>query len=321
MSDARRWLGALYERLGIYLTACVLVGAGILVSDEFLTPKNLVSVLNAVALLGIVATGMAFVTYSGHMADLSVPAIMAFAGITAVASLSLGLAPALLAGLAAGMLIGAMNGWVVGHFNANPILWTLAVSFFMEGFMRFTWSNNQVYPDTETGSPGAAFIDLFRMSLGPVPLIVVVMGAMFLAGHLVMTGTRLGVETQRVGASKAAAVTSGIHVKRVVFLDFVLASFAASVAGIFLASMNKLGVFYLGKGYDFRSVTAVVIGGMALSGGTGSMSGVLGGVLVIGLLVNIMTFLGMTSFQQDMATGALFILVVGIQRFQSGRER
>ena len=311
----------LYDRLGIYLTACLLVLVGILVSEEFLTPKNLVSILNAVALLGIVATGMAFVTYSGHMADLSVPSIMAFAGITTVASLSLGLLPALIAGMAAGILIGAMNGWVVGHFNANPILWTLAVSFFMEGFMRFTWSNNQVYPDTAPGTPGAVFIDLFRLSWGSIPIIVIVMAGMFLLGHLIMTRTGLGRDTQRIGASKPAAITSGIHVKRVVFLDFVLASCAASIAGIFITSMNKLGVFYLGKGYDFKSVTAVVIGGMTLSGGKGAMSGVLGGVLVIGLLVNIMTFLGLSSFQQDMATGALFIIVVGGQQFQARRRR
>ena len=137
-------LADIYDRAGIYFIALLLLIAGTFVSDEFLTPKNLMSILNAISLLGIVAAGMAFVTYSGNMADLSIPSIMAFSGIISVAALPLGLAPALVLGISAGMLIGAMNGFVVGRFNANPILWTLAVAFFMEGFMRFTWSNNQV---------------------------------------------------------------------------------------------------------------------------------------------------------------------------------
>ena len=88
-------LAAIYDYAGIYLVGLLLLIAGTFVSDEFLTPKNLMSILNAVSLLGIVAAGMAFVTYSGNMADLSIPSIMAFSGIISVAALPLGLVPAL----------------------------------------------------------------------------------------------------------------------------------------------------------------------------------------------------------------------------------
>lgn len=309
-----------WDRAGIHAVAILLLLLGSVVSDQFLRLENLLTVLNAVALLGIAATGMTFVTYSGHMADLSLPSIMAFSGIVAVAALPLGLPAALLLGLVAGMSIGAVNGIVVGRLNANPILWTLSVSFFMEGFMRFTWSNNQVYPDTAPGTAGAAFTSIFRLSIGPVPLVVVVMLLMFLVGHLVLTRTRFGFETKLVGSSRAAARTSGVNVPRVVIFDFLAASLAASVAGIFITSMNKLGVFYLGRGYDFKSVTAVVIGGVMLSGGQGNMLGVLGGVLVIGLLSNIMTFGGINTFQQSIVTGSIFILVVGIHQLRQRRR-
>lgn len=301
---------------GIYLVAAILVAIGSLVSPEFLTTDNAINVLSAVALLGITAAGMAFVTYSGNMADLSVPAVMAFSGIIAIACLPFGLTSALILGVLAGVAIGTVNGIVVGKLNANPILWTLAVAFFMEGFMRFTWSNTQVYPDTQPGTPGAAFIEIFRMNIGPAPLVVVVMFALFVIGHVIMTKTRFGHESRLVGSSRAAAYTSGIRVPRVVCLNFMAASFTASVAGIFITSMNKLGVFYLGQGYDFKAVTAVVIGGVALSGGRGNIAGVLGGVVVIGLLTNIMTFLGMTSFRQNIVTGIVFIIVVGLQQYQ-----
>lgn len=303
------------ETAGIFAVVGMLLLTGIVAFPDFLTADNLIGILNGVALLGIVAVGMAFVTYSGNMADLSVPVIMAFSGIIAVAALPLGLFPALFLGICAGLLIGAMNGFVVGTLNANPILWTLAVAFFMEGFMRFTWSNNQVYPDTADGTAGAAFIQMFRVRIGPIPLVVAVMLALFIAAHLVITHTRFGRESRLVGSSRATARTSGISVARVVFLNFMVTAFTASVAGIFLTSMNKLGVFYLGQGYDFRAVTAVVIGGVMLSGGRGNMPGVFGGVLVMGLLTNLMTFLGITAFRQNILTGIVFIIVVGLQQY------
>ena len=312
----RSTAASILETAGIYAVAGALVLAGTLVSSDFLTADNVLSILSAVALLGIVASGMAFVTYSGNMADLSLPAVMAFSGIIAVAALPLGLPAALALGIGAGLIIGAMNGLVVGALNANPILWTLAVAFFMEGFMRFTWSNNQIYPDTEPGTPGAAFIEVFRIAIGPIPLIVLVMFVLFVLAHLVMTRTRFGRESRLVGSSRAAARTSGIRVSRVVFLNFMIAALAASIAGIFLTSMTKLGVFYLGQGYEFKAVTAVVIGGVMLSGGRGHMPGVFGGVLVIGLLTNIMTFLGITAFRQNIVTGIVFIAVVGLQQYQ-----
>jgi ribose/xylose/arabinose/galactoside ABC-type transport system permease subunit len=309
-------LPAVLETAGIYAVAVLLLLVGMIVSGDFLTGDNLLSILAAIALLGIVSSGMAFVTYSGSMADLSLPSIMAFSGIITVASLPLGLAAALALGMLAGLAVGAMNGFVVGRLNANPILWTLSVAFFMEGFMRFAWSNNQLYPDTAPGTPGAAFIGIFRLGVGPVPLVVIVMFVMFVLAHVIMTRTRFGRESRLVGSSRPAARASGVRVPRVVFLNFLFAAFTASVAGIFLTSMNKLGVFYLGQGYDFKAVTAVVIGGVMLSGGRGRLPGVLGGVLVIGLLSNIMQFLGVTAFRQNIVTGLVFISVVGLQQYQ-----
>jgi branched-subunit amino acid ABC-type transport system permease component len=182
----------------------------------------------------------------------------------------------------------------------------------MEGFMRFTWSNNQVYPDIEPGTTGAAFIQIFRASIGPIPLIVVVMILMSITGHFGMTRTRFGIESKLVDSARASARTTDINVPRVIKMDFLGAAFCASIAGIIITSMNKLEVFYLGKRYDFKSVTAVVIGGMMLSGGRGNMLGAFGGVLVIGLLANITESMGVNTLQQNIVTGSTFIIVVGV---------
>jgi ribose/xylose/arabinose/galactoside ABC-type transport system permease subunit len=95
-------------------------------------------------------------------------------------------------------------------------------------------------------------------------------------------------------------------------LSFALAALTATVAGLAVTSLSRVGAWYNGAGYDFKAVTAVVIGGMTLAGGRGNILGVLGGALIIGILNNIMTLLGVGTFSQDIVRGAIFILVVGV---------
>ena len=210
-----------------------------------------------------------------------------------------------------GALIGMSSGF------AHAVLFI--GSWIASGWIAWRYAK-VVQPEVEqlVGSTELAYF-LAMLAVFVAALIVLVMLGMLIAGQLVMTGTRFGRESRYVGSSRAAAETSGIHVPRLILLNFMVAAFAASIAGIFLTSMNKLGVFYLGQGYDFRAVTAVVIGGVMLSGGRGNMLGVLGGVLVIGLLTNIMTFCRITSFRQNIITGMVFILVVGLQQYRLRR--
>ncbi len=305
----------LNNELGVYAIVILLIGVGLLASPEFLTQDNLVSVLNAVALLGIVSVGVAFVTYSGNLADLSVPAIMALAGVVTVECLPFGFVPALVLGLLSGILVGIANGIVVGHFNANGILWTLAMAFAVRGALRFFQSNNMAYPGESPGSAGELFVQLYRMDVGPVPIVVIVMFLLFIAGHVLMKRTRFGLQCRYTGASRSAARHSGMGVEWTTLGVFVASAFTSSIGGILLSSMNKYGVYHLGTGYDFQTVTAVVLGGITLSGGRGSMLGLFGGVMVIGLLRNIMTFFGVGTFSQKIVTGLVFILVVGANRW------
>ena len=96
-------------------------------------------------------------------------------------------------------------------------------------------------------------------------------------------------------------------------------SFTTALGGILLASLSKQGTFTNGQGYDFNAVTAVVIGGVALTGGVGTVLGVVGGVLVMGLLGNIMTLAGWGSFDQMIAKGLLFVIVVGSMAYAARR--
>lgn len=306
--------------LGIYVVLAALCVVGVLVSPEFLGPKNLLDILRSITLLGMVAVGVAFITYSKHYVDISIPAIMAFSGLAAISAQPLGIVPCLACGLAAGMLIGLVNGFAVGYMRLNPIIWTLAMAFMLDGFLRWAYEGQQIYPDPATEA-GAAFLVLSQREVfGFFPYPTLVMLVVVAVGVRLMKRTRFGAQVQLTGAAYEVARTSGVNVRRVVLLVFLLSSLATSLAGLFLTSMNKQGTFETGAGYDFNAVTAVVIGGVGLSGGRGSILGVLGGVLVIGVLTNIMNLAGLDSYTQMVVKGIVFIAVVAVTTWLAGRS-
>lgn len=305
---------------GVYAIAVLFLALGALLQvtgaiNGFLSAQNMLNIIDAVALVGIAAVGMAFVTYSGNYADMSVPTTMGLTGYICIELLRYNFWLALAGALAVGLAIGVMNGFVVGKFKANPIIWTLAVNYVTMGVIRLVWVNKQIYPDMVGSQQYAVslFDGIYRLRFfDTIGLPLVMMIILVIAGQFVLTRTSFGVKLKMTGSSPRAAKLSGIAVERAIMLSFVLVAFTATVGGLAITSLSRVGAWYNGAGYDFKAVTAVVIGGMTLAGGRGTILGVLGGSLIIGILNNIMTLLGIGTFSQDMVRGAIFIGVVGI---------
>jgi ribose/xylose/arabinose/galactoside ABC-type transport system permease subunit len=305
---------------GVYGIALLFLLLGALlqltgVIGGFLSLQNMLNIADAVALVGIVAVGMAFVTYSGNYADMSVPTTMGFTGYVCIELLRYGFFTALAGALVVGLLIGLLNGFVVGKFKANPIIWTLAVNYVTMGVIRLVWVNKQIYPDMlGSRQEAVAYFDaVYRLRFfNLVGLPLVMLAVLVVVGQLVLSKTSFGVKLKLTGSSLRAAKFSGINVEAAITTAFVLASLTATIGGLAVTSLSRVGAWYNGAGYDFKAVTAIVIGGMTLAGGRGDIVGVLGGSLIIGILNNIMTLLGIGTFSQDMIRGAIFIVVVGI---------
>ena len=307
------------HKMGIWTMLIVLLITGAILSPKFLQPANLLDILRNITLLGIVAIGTSFVTYGKHYVDLSIPSIMACSGMAAVSALPWGIWPSLACGLLTGLAIGAVNGYVVGYLRLNPIIWTLAMVFLLDGFLRLVFNGQQVYPDAGT-SGGAAFLGFSQLQvLGIFPVTTIVMLVFVAIGQWLMKRTRFGSQVQLTGTAYDVARLSGVPVERIVMLTFLVSAFSTTIAGLLLTSLNRQGTFDTGLGYDFDSVTAVVLGGVSLNGGRGSVVGVLGGLLVIGVLVNQMTLLGLNSFAQMVVKGVVFIVVVGLTSWLSRR--
>ena len=311
--------------LGVYLLVLVLFAAGWLISDQFLTTRNLMTALQAVALLGIVAVGVSFITFSRHYVDLSIPGIMALSGTVAVWALQYGFAASLAAGLGTGLLIGLINGLVVGYLRLNPIIWTLAMVSVLAGVIRWAYAGKQIYPDKGTAA-GRAFLQLYHVKVFEhVPLIVLILLVAAVAAHLVLRKTGFGAQLKLTGSAYDVARMTGVNVRRTVAVAFVISALTSAAAGILLTSFNKVGAFYIGLGYDFAAITAVVLGGMTLAGGRGSIVGVIGGVMAIALMDNVMSLVrigdfGIGEYLKQVIQGAVFILVVGIHSYSLRRS-
>ena len=325
---AMRTQGRLREATGllvVYGLVLVLIILGRLVSPEFLTQKYLMQTALAAALLGIVSVGVAFITYSQHYVDLSIPGIMALAGIVAVSALKYGFFASMATGMAAGLAIGLANGLVVGYLRLNPIIWTLAMMSVLSGVIRKAYAGAQVYPDAAT-SAGAAFLDLYHVQvLGLVPLPVAILAVLALVGYLLMRHTGYGEQLRLTGSSYEVARMTGVNVRRTVMTAFLISAATSAVAGILLTSFNKVGAQYIGRGYDFAAITAAVVGGMALAGGRGSVLGVIGGVMVIALLSSVLSLVrigGFTfgEFEKAIVQGLVFIAVVGVNSYSRRRS-
>jgi ribose/xylose/arabinose/galactoside ABC-type transport system permease subunit len=317
-ADSRRIkqnvLVLLVNRVGIYFVIALLLIAGAVVAPgKYFTVANIRATIQAISLLGMVTVGMAFVTYSANYADMSAPMTIAFSGMISVATIWLGFWPSVVCGVLAGSALGAVNGIMVGKFRAHPIIWTMAFNFVMSGIVRWIWSGTQIYPDV-IAKNNAGAVDMFyaisRSSFLGMPISVIVMLALFVIGYIVLGYTRFGNQLKVVGSNYAVAKLSGINVVRSIVLVYVINAVCASIAGIFLASLSKTGAYYTGDGYDFRAVTSVLLGGMTLAGGTGSMAGVFGGVVTIGMLSNIMNLIGIPTFNQWLVQGLVFLFIV-----------
>lgn len=310
----------LLSSIGIYAIAALFIVLGVVLQsmgiiNNFLTTQNMMNIVDAVALLGIVAVGMAFITYSGHYADLSAPTTIALTGIVSVELLRFGFIPAIVGAVVVGLIIGIINGVVIGKFKANPIIWTLAMSYVSMGVIRFVWVNKQIYPDVITDDPFPVmlFDNIYRFRFfNAISLPLIIMLVLVVVGQFILKRTAFGAQLKLTGSAKRTAKFSGINVELMIALAFIISAFTTTIAGLAITSLSRVGAYYNGAGYDFRAVTAIVIGGMTLAGGRGSIIGVLGGTLVIGLMNNIMTLLGVGTFSQDIIRGAIFILVVGI---------
>lgn len=315
----------IFNKMGIWVIVILLLILGMLVSKgQFFSASNIQSILEAVALVGMVAPGMFFVVYCGNMNDMGIPSTMALAGMMTVQTINFGFPIAFLIGVSCGVLVGIINGFMIGKLRANAIIWPIAMNLFISGLIRVVWEGKQLYADsvakdTEFAQNAAnTFYSISRTYIGGViSLMAIVMLVMMGIAWFIQSKTSFGMKVKIMGTNYEVAKCSGINTTKVTMMVYILDGICASIGGIFYAALRKTASYENGTGYDFTCLTAVVLGGALLSGGKGSILGTFGGVIAYGILNNVLSWVGLGTYEKYLVQGLVFLFIVWLNSYSN----
>lgn len=285
-------------------------------APRFLQPDNLFQIARNFAFIAAAGVGEALVILSGGGGiDLSVGSVMSLGGVvtTKLLSLGYGLLPAIGTGVLAGVLAGAANGLLVTRARMTPLIPTLGMLSIAGGLALVI---TRGFPITDLGPQADLFVSLGAGFVGPVPAPVIYMVVVVLLGWLLTTRTPYGYNLYAVGGNAEAARLAGIPVGRVRFFAYVTSGGLAALTGILLAARLSVGDATLGQGMELSVIAAVVIGGVSLQGGRGSILGLFIGAALIEVLQNAMVIVGVPAFWQQVVIGITIIAAVLVDRLR-----
>jgi galactofuranose transport system permease protein len=302
------------------LIVLVLVGViGALAFGSFGTSENLQNIALNNAFLALVAFGMTLVIISGGI-DLSVGSVYALGGVVAAwGAQKHGFLVALLAPLLVCGAIGLIQGLLIARLGLAPFIVTLAGLLGARGLLLSLTDEGST---TYLIGSGSAFGKLGQNEVLGLGLPVFIALAALAVLAVVLHRTRFGQSLFGMGGSESAALLMGLPVRRSKTLVYVLSALLAGFAGALLAARSSSGVPTVGTGLELDAIAAVVIGGTLLSGGAGSLTGTLAGVLLLGVIQNLINQVGgLNSSYQAVVSGAFLVIVVLIQTYLSRRQR
>ncbi|CAN5618207.1 ribose ABC transporter permease [soil metagenome] len=289
-----------------------------LVNERFFNPRNLISILEQSAVLGLVAAGATILIISGNF-DISVGAIIGLAAVVMSMVVLAGYPEelAMLAGLTVAVVCSVVNAVISRLFQAPTFIVSLATLGIYTGIgLALTEGIIKLVPDNFT------FLASTRL-FETIPLIFLISLAGYVAVGLMLKFTRIGRRTYAVGDNPRAAFLAGIDVSRTTVTLFAINGILVGIAAIVLISRIGSALPSTGAGLELRAIGAVVIGGVPITGGRGGVVGTFFGVLLLGVISNMLNMLRVNPFLQDIAFGGLIVLAIGVSwlRTRVGTER
>ncbi len=285
-------------------------------SPNFLTTNNMLNVLRQVSVYGILATGMAFAMMTGGI-DLSVGSIAGISGILAarlVVESGMGLLWAALLAVIMGVVIGMMNGVIISRTSIPPFIMTLGIQITLRGAAFLLCRGKPI------GNLPDNFLNLGLGFFLSIPISVYFMLFAFITVGIILSSTSFGRLVYAVGGNYQAAYHSGINAKRVVTMAYTISGFMAALGGVILAARNASAQPAAGVGFETEAIAACAMGGVAFSGGKGSVVGIFLGTLLMGVINNGMTLLYVSSYWQQVIKGLIIIGSV-LYSIYAGRKK
>ncbi|MBF8193628.1 ABC transporter permease [Nonomuraea sp. K274] len=303
----------LFRELGIALALALLIVVTTIVNPRFLTPQGIKDLLLGSTILAVLAVGQTIVVVTRNV-DLSVGSVLglsAFAtGSLFMANPNLPIPVALLVGVLLGAVCGVVNGGLIAAARVPALVVTLGTLYVFRG-VDYTWATGRQINAADM-PPG--FLHMGNATVAGVPVLTLfAIVVIVVAGYYLRT-FRSGRELYAIGSSPAAARLSGIPVGRRVFAAFVVSGALAGLAGVLYAARFGTLDANAGSGFELNVVAAVVIGGVAIFGGSGSVYGAALGAVLLTTIGSALPVLGVSPFWQRAAVGALILAAIGLDR-------
>lgn len=302
-------------------------------SPYYFSTANFLTMASHVAIFGLLAIGMLVVILTGGI-DLSVGSTLGLAGVVAgalmqgVAIEPLGVIlypPVWVVAVltcAVGAIVGLVNGVLVAFFKVPAFVATLGLLYVARG-IALLMTNGLTYNNlggrSELGNTGFEWLGFNRIMNVPIGVLILVVVALLCS--LLLNRTAFGRWVYSAGGNMRAAELSGVPVKRVTILTYVLSGVCAAIAGLVLSSQLTSAGPTAGTTYELTAIAAVVIGGAALTGGRGNIRGTLLGAFVIGFLADGLVIVGVSAYWQTVFTGAVIVFAVLLNSVQYGARR
>jgi ribose transport system permease protein len=294
--------------VGLLIPLLLFVVVFALINPIFISPRNLTTMVRAMSFIGVIGLGMAFLMISGEF-DLSVGTT---AGLCAIVwthfmvNIGWAIFPSILAALATGALVGAVNSFVVLRMGVPAFIATLAMMFVTRGFNYLICQGYSIYPLPE---PVKVFGQAQPLNISWSFFIFIGLAVIM---EFVLRKTTYGRKLYAVGGNKEVARIAGINPDRIKTSGFIITGMASSAAGMLLAARIITGQPTIGAGWELQVIAALVIGGVSLWGGSGSIIGAIIGLLIMQVVNNGLVVVGVDPYWQTIATGAIMILAVYI---------
>lgn len=279
---------------------------------SFLTERNMLGLFQSVVTIGIVACTMMFCLASRDF-DLSVGSIVAFTGMVAVmaSNASGSIIVGLLAALACGTFVGFVNGTIIAKLKINALITTLATMQIVRGLALISSDGRAV----GINDPGFYQLALSRFLGVPTPIWIMLI--LFCVFGFVLNRSVFGRNTLAIGGNPEASRLAGVNVDGMRIWIFTIQGLVCAVAGILLASRITSGQPNAATGLELSAISACVLGGVSLAGGRAAMTGVIVGVLILGIAENAMNLLNIQAFYQYLVRGLILLLAVLLDNVRS----
>ena len=329
--DGRSFVARLFsvQEVGILVTLIALVVVFQIINSGFLSPANIFSVLKTLAFYGIVAVGETLIIIGGDI-DISVGSTAGFGAVLSTFIMMqfncfgmlntsfewIGVLICMIITLAVCSIVGFINGYLIVDVKLPAFIATIATLYIFRGAVMVVTNGNAIYPLPSFFMDGIGTFQIPITKVGnenigiSLPIIIFIL--LVIVMEFVMRRTRFGRSIYATGSNREVAKLAGIDTRRVRYTNFVITAVLASLSGMLVAAFTRQGYPPIGQGWEMQIIAATAVGGVALTGGSGSMTGTLIGILIMNIVNNGLVMMNIDTFVQQAVQGIIIIVAVYI---------